>query len=57
MNLGEQNAHLAPEEIADLGRWYFTQFPDHETASAGMLRYQRELERQQAAWRAAGLGS
>ena len=41
---------LTPDEIADLGRWYFIQFADEQTAEAAMARYQRYLERQREAY-------
>ncbi len=44
---------LTPDEIADLGRWYFIQFADEATAVAAMNRYQRYLERQREAYRLA----
>lgn len=44
---------LTPDEIADLGRWYFIQFADEATAEAAMDRYQRYLERQREAYRMA----
>ncbi len=56
MRPGEQNARLAPEEIADLQRWWFIQFGSAAADSAGLARYRREVERQQAQWRTAGLG-
>lgn len=44
---------LTPDEIADLGRWYFVQFANEATAEAAMDRYQRYLERQREAYRIA----
>ena len=44
---------LTPDEIVDLGRWYFVQFADEATAEAAMDRYQRYLERQREAYRLA----
>ncbi len=41
---------LTPDEIVDLGRWYFVQFADEATAEAAMNRYQRYLERQREAY-------
>ncbi len=41
---------LTPDEIVDLGRWYFVQFADEATAEAAMDRYQRYLERQREAY-------
>ncbi len=55
--LGEQNARLAPEEIADLGRWWVSWFDGQAVTMRALTRYRCELERQQAQWRAAGLGS
>ena len=39
---------LKPDEIADLGRWYYVQFPSQEMADAALARYQRFLERQRS---------
>lgn len=57
MRPGEQNANLPREEIADLERWWCVRFGSPAASEAALERYRRELGRQQAAWRAAGLGS
>ena len=44
---------LIPDEIADLGRWYFVQFADEMAAEAALAHYRRFLERQREAYRIA----
>jgi hypothetical protein len=46
---------LTPDELLDLGRWYFVQFADEAAAEAAMDRYQRYLERQRESYRIANL--
>ena len=38
---------LTADDIIDLSRWHFIQFPDSETATLAMKRYERYLERKQ----------